>query len=72
VRYSGVVQWRNHFARREFLVTDYARRSDELDFMPVPDMFHSICGHLPYFTLKPCVEIRELFARAFHRAKTDE
>jgi phenylalanine-4-hydroxylase len=72
VRYSDAVQWYNHFARREFLVTDYVRSREELDFTPEPDMFHDVYGHLPYFTLKPYVEIQEMFAPAFHRATTDD
>ncbi len=72
VRYSDAVQWYAHFAAREFLITDYVRSRDELDFTPEPDMFHDVYGHLPYFTLPRYVEIQELFAPAFHKAKTDE
>jgi phenylalanine-4-hydroxylase len=72
VRYSDAVQWYSHFARREFLITDYVRSPGELDFTPEPDMFHDVYGHLPYFTLPGYVEIQEMFAPAFHRAKTDE
>jgi phenylalanine-4-hydroxylase len=72
VRYSDAVQWYNHFAVREFLITDYVRSREELDFTPEPDMFHDVYGHLPYFTLPRYVEIQELFAPAFLKAKTDE
>jgi phenylalanine-4-hydroxylase len=72
VRYSDAIQWYNHFARREFLITDYVRTADELDFTPEPDMFHDVYGHLPYFTLRPYVELQEMFAPAFHRAQTEE
>lgn len=72
VRYSDAVQWYGHFARREFLITDYVRSREELDFTPEPDMFHDVYGHLPYFTLPRYVEIQEMFAPAFHRANTDE
>jgi phenylalanine-4-hydroxylase len=72
VRYSDAVQWYNHFARHEFLITDYVRSRDELDFTPEPDMFHDVYGHLPYFTLPRYVEIQQMFAPAFLRAKTDE
>jgi phenylalanine-4-hydroxylase len=71
VRYSDAIQWYSHFARREFLVTDYVRTGEELDFTPEPDMFHDVYGHLPYFTLKAYAELQELFAPAFHRATTD-
>ena len=72
VRYSDAVQWYQHFSRKEFLITDYVRSHDELDFTPEPDLFHDVFGHLPYFTLPEYVEIQEMFAPAFHRAKTDE
>ncbi len=72
VRYSDAVQWYNHFAKKEFLITDYVRSREELDFTPEPDMFHDVYGHLPYFTLPQYVEIQEMFAPAFFKAKTDE
>ena len=72
VRYSDAVQWYNHFAAREFLITDYVRGRDELDFTPEPDMFHDVFGHLPYFTLPRYAQIQEMFAPAFLRATTDE
>lgn len=72
VRYSDAVQWYSHFAKKEFLVTNYVRSRDELDFTPEPDMFHDVFGHLPYFTLPEYVEIQELFAPAFQRSQTDE
>jgi phenylalanine-4-hydroxylase len=72
VRYSDAVQWYSHFARHEFLITDYVRSAEELDFTPEPDLFHDVYGHLPYFTLPQYVEIQEMFAPAFHRATSDE
>jgi phenylalanine-4-hydroxylase len=72
VRYSNAVQWYAHFKKKQFLVTDYMRTRDELDFTPEPDMFHDIFGHLPYFVLRPYVEIQEMFAPAFHKARDDE
>ncbi|MFH1184270.1 MAG: hypothetical protein V1755_04425 [Chloroflexota bacterium] len=72
VRYSDAVQWYSHFARREFLITDYVRSAEEMDFTPEPDMFHDVYGHLPYFMLTPYVKLQEMFAPAFHRVRTDE
>ncbi len=72
VRYSDAVQWYGHFAKKEFLITDYVRSREELDFTPEPDMFHDVYGHLPYFTLPKYVEIQELFAPVFQRSKSDE
>ncbi len=72
VRYSDAEAWYRHFARREFLVTDYIRTWEELDWTPEPDMFHDIFGHLPFMTLPRYAALQELFAPAFWRARTDE
>lgn len=71
VRYSDAVPWYQHFARREFLVTDYMRDWSELDFTPEPDMFHDIFGHLPFMVLPAYTELQELFAPAFQAANAE-
>lgn len=68
VRYSDAVDWYHHFARREFLITDYIREEHELEFTPEPDMFHDIFGHIPFLMDKKYAELEELFAPAFLRA----
>jgi phenylalanine-4-hydroxylase len=68
IRYSDAVPWYRHFARREFLITDYLRDWNELDFTPEPDMFHDIFGHLPFMVLPEYTELQDLFAPAFQRA----
>jgi phenylalanine-4-hydroxylase len=72
VRYSDAAPWYQAFARRRFLVTDYMRNWNELDFTPEPDMFHDIFGHLPFMTLPRYTELQDLFAPAFHRASPDQ
>jgi len=72
VRYSDATDWYRHFARREFLITDYMRSWDELEFTPEPDMFHDIFGHLPFFTLPEYAAFQDLFAPAFNRANADQ
>ncbi len=68
VRYTDAVPWYNHFNRKEFLVTNYLRSKDELEFTPEPDMFHDIFGHLPFMTLPNYTKLQEIFAPAFLRA----
>jgi phenylalanine-4-hydroxylase len=67
VRYSDAVPWYRHFARRTFLITDYMRSWEELDFTPEPDMFHDIFGHLPFMVLPEYTALQELFGPAFLR-----
>ena len=68
MRYSDAADWYREFDRRHFLVTDYIRSRDELDFTPEPDMFHDIFGHLPFMTLPEYAELEEMFAPAYLRA----
>lgn len=68
VRYSDAVPWYHHFAKRQFLITDYMRGCHEMDFTPEPDMFHDIFGHLPFMVLPEYTALQDLFAPAFLRA----
>lgn len=68
VRYSDAVPWYHHFARKQFLITNYMRTWEELDFTPEPDMFHDIFGHLPFMVLPEYAALQEMFAPAFLRA----
>lgn len=38
--------WFEHLRHRRFPVTQYIRRPSELDFTPIPDLFHEYFGHL--------------------------
>ena len=68
VRYSDAVPWYTQFAKRHFMVTDYMRGWDEMEFTPEPDMFHDIFGHLPFMTLPEYTALQDMFAPAFFAA----
>lgn len=72
VRYTPADSWYIKFAQRVFLITDYLRTSDQLDFTPEPDMFHDIFGHLPYLTLEFYAQLEDKFAPAFQKATQEE
>ena len=72
VRYSDAVPWYHHFARKQFMVTDYLRTWEELDFTPEPDMFHDILGHLPFMVLPHYTAVQEMFAAPFLRGDTEQ
>lgn len=72
IRYSDTSSWYQHFLRHEFIVTNYLRREDELEFTPEPDMFHDIFGHLPFFTLPEYTEIMDMFTQAYIRANPEQ
>ena len=72
VRFTNSDDWYRFFDRKEFLITNYMRSREELDWTPEPDMFHDIFGHLPYFMLPEYAELKEMFAPAYLAATTDD
>jgi phenylalanine-4-hydroxylase len=72
VRYTLADDWYDKFAQRIFLITDYLRTRDQMEFTPEPDMFHDIFGHLPYLTLDFYARIEDKFAPAYLKATPEE
>lgn len=72
VRYTLADDWYKKFAQRIFLITDYLRTRDQIEFTPEPDMFHDIFGHLPYLTMDFYARIEDKFAPAYMKATPDE
>ena len=72
VRYTLADDWYKKFSQRIFLITDYLRDRDQMEFTPEPDMFHDIFGHLPYLTMDFYARIEDKFAPAYMKATTEE
>jgi phenylalanine-4-hydroxylase len=72
VRYTQADDWYKKFAQRIFLITDYLRSRDQMEFTPEPDMFHDIFGHLPYLTMEFYARIEDKFAPAYLKATQEE
>jgi len=72
VRYTMADDWYKKFAQRIFLITDYLRSRDQMEFTPEPDMFHDIFGHLPYLTQGFYARIEDKFAPAYMKATEEE
>ncbi len=72
VRYTLADDWYRKFAQRIFLITDYLRTRDQMEFTPEPDMFHDIFGHLPFLTQKFYADIEDKFAPAYMTATQEE
>ncbi len=72
IRYTLADDWYKKFAQRVFLITDYLRTRDQMEFTPEPDMFHDIFGHLPYLTQEFYARIEDKFAPAYMKATQDE
>jgi len=72
VRYTLADDWYKKFAQRIFLITDYLRSRDQMEFTPEPDMFRDIFGHLPYLTQGFYARIEDKFAPAYMKATEAE
>lgn len=72
VRYTMADDWYKKFAQRIFLITDYLRTRDQMEFTPEPDMFHDIFGHLPFLTQEFYAKIEDKFAPAYLKATQEE
>jgi len=53
---------------REFPTTITIRRCDQLDYLPEPDIFHDIAGHVPMHTDKNFAEALVRFGECAHTA----
>ncbi len=48
VIFSDGQDWFEHLARRQFLITEYIRDPKDLEYTPLPDIWHDTFGHLPF------------------------
>ena len=48
--YLPAFEFFDHLRNREFPTTITIRRADQLDYLPEPDIFHDVAGHVPMHT----------------------
>lgn len=70
--YLGPTEWFEHIAACRFPVTNYIRKPHEIDFTPLPDLFHEYFGHLAFFTLPEFADIARRYGEVYLKAKTEE
>ena len=58
----------NSLRNREFPTTITIRRSDKLDYLPEPDIFHDIAGHVPMHTDRAFADTLVRFGESAHTA----
>lgn len=62
VQYSDGQSWFEHLQKRVFLITEYIRGKDSLDYTPLPDIFHDVFGHLPMQIHQRYADLTEEYA----------
>jgi phenylalanine-4-hydroxylase len=72
VQYSSGQDWFEHLVKREFLVTEYIRERDSLDYTPLPDIWHDTFGHLPMLAHKDYADLVYDYAQVMVRLSKEE
>lgn len=62
VQFSDGQEWFEHLARREFLITEYIRDEKDIDYTPLPDIWHDAFGHLPLMANQHYADYVQRFA----------
>lgn len=66
--YVPAFQFFNCLRERDFPTTITIRRADKLDYLPEPDIFHDIAGHVPMHTDKAFADTLVHFGQCAHTA----
>lgn len=63
--YLGPTEWFDHLRARRFPVTNYIRKPHEIDFTPLPDLFHEYFGHLALFTAPYVADVAQRYGDVY-------
>lgn len=69
--YLGPTEWFEHLEHRRFPVTNYIRKPHELDFTPLPDLFHEYFGHLAFFTDQYFGDVAQRYGDVYRYTTTE-
>ena len=72
VQYSSGQDWFEALARKQFLITEYIRDMKDLEYTPLPDIFHDAFGHLPFMANQRYADYIHRFALAAIRYTPEE
>ncbi|MFN8530454.1 MAG: hypothetical protein U0670_17770 [Anaerolineae bacterium] len=63
IQYSNDQDWFVAMAQREFLITEYIRDRKDIDYTPLPDIFHDSFGHLPFMANRAFADYCQRFGQ---------
>jgi phenylalanine-4-hydroxylase len=67
-KYLSAEDWFDAFAQKQFPVTDYIRAPHQIEYTPLPDLFHEYFGHLAFFTDPAFARMAHAFGLACRNA----
>lgn len=65
-------QWFDALEQKIFPVTDYIRPMKDIDFTPLPDLFHEYFGHMPAMTLPFIADLEHKTALIYKSLQTEQ
>src|SRR3989344_3528508 len=71
-QYEDTDTWARGLANKQMRITQFIREKKDLDYTPLPDMFHDAFGHIPFLAIPQYARISEKFGKAMVNAKTPE
>ncbi len=72
VQYEEDDAWLSSLAKKTIRITEYIRDKKNLDYTPLPDVFHDAFAHLPLLAIPEYARVAHKFGRAYVKAKTKE
>ncbi|TGY89643.1 phenylalanine 4-monooxygenase [Marinicauda algicola] len=58
----------DHLANRRFVAGRFIRDADKLDYLPEPDIFHDVFGHVPLLTLPTFADYMQAYGEGGYKA----
>lgn len=58
----------DHLANRRFVAGRFIRDADKLDYLPEPDIFHDVFGHVPLLTLPAFADYMQAYGQGGQKA----
>lgn len=62
----------DHLIEKRFPVTDYIRPLQDIEYTPLPDLFHEYFGHMPQMMIPGIADIEYKTAQLYHQLEQQE
>lgn len=70
IEYEESNPWIQALADKKFRITDYIRGKKDLNYTPLPDLFHDVFGHVSFLAIPQYARIVHKFGLAMTLART--
>lgn len=71
VEYTATDDWFEHMADNDFIVTNFIRSRENINYTPYPEMFHDVFGHLPFMTINKYASLIHNFGKIYKNLREE-